>query len=72
MIFFFTLFLGGFNLFFGILDLYAWITTIYVINVQFPLNVERFFDYCDWSELFLLPTPEVLNRPQDSYYQEAP
>ena len=64
--------MGGFEIYFNILDVMCWIDTLFFINVDYPLNVKLFFKYAEWTEIFNIPTLVVLNQPTDDYYQAGP
>ena len=59
---------GGFDLYWGILDIMTWINTFYFINVDHPLNTKLFFKEAEWIEIFLPTNPNFLNQPTDEYY----
>ena len=44
-----TVLLGGFNFFFSILDILAWLNNFYFINVMYPPNVNILFLNPAWS-----------------------
>ncbi|CAD8059012.1 unnamed protein product [Paramecium sonneborni] len=67
-----TIILGGFNIFWSILDILTWINNFYFLNVDYPLNVQLFFKKIEWGDIFNIPQIYNLNTPDDSYYFEAP
>ncbi|KAM3137495.1 hypothetical protein pb186bvf_010468 [Paramecium bursaria] len=50
-----TLIIGGTGFFLQILDIISWINNFYYINVNYPGNVQIFFEKANWALIFTFP-----------------
>ncbi|CAD8197538.1 unnamed protein product [Paramecium pentaurelia] len=66
-----TIFFGGLDPFWTILEILTWINYFYFYNIDYPLNVKQFFKQIQWDDIFAIPNLIELNKPTDSYYFEA-
>ncbi|CAD8103048.1 unnamed protein product [Paramecium primaurelia] len=67
-----TIFFGGLDSFWTILEILTWINYFYFFNIDYPLNVKQFFKQIQWDDIFAIPNLIELNKPTDSYYFQAP
>ena len=63
-----SLFFGGFDLIYTILDVFSWVDTLFYFNVDYPINVYYFFQYFSWTEMIQLPTFFSIVDEDDPYF----
>ncbi|CAD8089634.1 unnamed protein product [Paramecium sonneborni] len=67
-----TIVLGGFNFFFSILDILAWLNNFYYFNVMYPANVNIIFLNPAWELINPFDYTLIVRKETDLDYIESP
>ncbi|CAD8148406.1 unnamed protein product [Paramecium octaurelia] len=67
-----TILLGGFNFFFSILDILAWLNNFYYFNVMYPANVNIIFLNPAWELINPFDFTPIVRMETDKDYIESP